>query len=436
MCLGVARQSEAQAPIPNSPAFGVGQRIQQQAVDALAYSERLTAAGNAAEASFQKEIAHRRSYQAKKKYAEVVASRTFGKTAQAAESLYQTALLEENVDKDNNTALQTLKQLHNNFASVSYEDKAAAFAALHRVANDVDEHSKTTFPDKICYAIMTLLVSLTGSKPYSYWIAIFLFSLIVKLALTPLSNKQYASMKEMQKLQPHIKEVQAKYKSDPQKMQAAVMQIYKDHGVNPVAGCGPLVIQIPIMIALYYTIRVFEFQFSKGDFLWIGSQVSHLYPAYLATDLSQMDVPLLILYALSMYVQQKMTVPADPQAAEQQRMMAIYTPFLSTYFFLQYKMPAAFVLYYLIFNLLSMGQQYYFMQKHKNDPPAALPVKTAGADIKPARWSLESIMGNGTNGVEKKAPAQIDAPAKTSSGAKPAARGTIAPRVHPKKKKR
>ena len=437
LCLGVARPSAAQSPIPNSPAFGVAQRIQKEATDALAYADQLQKAGNAAEAGFQRDIAHRRSYQAKKKYAEVVASRTFGHTSQAAEALYRTAWLEENVDKDNNTALQTLKQLHNNFATVNYEDKAAAFAALHRVANAVDTHSKNTYPDKICYAIMTFLVSLTGSKPYSYWIAIFLFSLIVKLALTPLSNKQYASMKEMQKLQPHIKEVQAKYKDNPKKMQEAVMQIYKEHGVNPVAGCGPLVIQIPIMIALYYTIRVFEFQFSKGDFLWIGSAVSHLYPAYLATDLSQMDVPLLLLYALSMYVQQKMTVPPDPQAAEQQRMMAIYTPFLSTYFFLQYKMPAAFVLYYLIFNVLSMAQQYYFMRKHKNDGPTAVAIGSGKSDIKPARWSMESIMGNGANGAGKPAaPAQIEPPAKTTTGAKPAARGTIAPKVHPKKKKR
>ena len=415
----------------NSPAFNVGQRLDKQAVDADAYAKRLTEAGNAAQAAFEHDIAHRRSIQARKKYAEVTASRTFGKTALGAEAEYRTAWLLENIDKDQNNALQTLKTLQNNHKDTAFPDKAIALADFHRVAQAVDLHSQTTYPDKICYTIMDFLVKLTGAQPYSYWLAILIFSLVVKLALTPLSNKQYASMKEMQKLQPHIKEVQAKHKGNPAKMQEEMAKIYKEHGVNPVAGCGPLLIQIPIMIALYYTIRVYEYQFSHGTFFWIGSKVSHLYPSFLATDLSQMDIPLLILYALSMYVQQKMTVPADPQAAEQQRMMAIYTPFLSTYFFLQYKLPAAFVLYYLIFNVLSMAQQYYYMNKRKGDTPIQ-PAVTGKA------LTIESLSSNGNNGtgVAKKSPPSSNGASAAASGAKPTARGTIAPKVHPKKKKR
>lgn len=420
--------SFAQAPLPNSPAYGVGRRLQKEAEDALAYSRLLQSTGNSSEAVFQRTIAERRAAQAIKKYQEVVSSRTFGHTAAAAEALYQTALLQEHVDRSLNSAVQSLKQLKNNYSGVDYPDKALAHADFTRVSTAIDIRGQHMFPDSICYAIMNFLVALTGGKAYSYWLAILIFSLVVKLALTPLSNKQYASMKEMQKLQPHIKEVQAKHKDNPQKMQEAVMQIYKEHNVNPVAGCGPMLIQIPIMIALYYTIRVYEFQFSKGTFLWIGSAVSHLYPSYLATDLSQMDIPLLLLYALSMYVQQRMTVPPDPQAAEQQRMMAIYTPFLSAYFFLQYKLPSAFVLYYLIFNVLSMAQQYYYMQKRKGDEAPA--VATTG---KANSWSADSLKSNGTG---KSLTSSDGSATKTTGGAKPAARGTIAPKVHPKKKKR
>ena len=435
--------AQAQVSTADSPAYGIAQRLQKESTDALDYSRILESEGNSTQARFERDIAHGRSFQAKREYAQVTSSRTFNHTAVAAEALFQTAWLQEHIDRQNYAAVQTLKQLRNNYGDVSYPDKQAALTAFHRVASAVDFHSKTTFPDVICYKIMDFFVALTGGKSYSYWIAILLFSAIVKLLMTPLSNKQYASMKEMQKLQPHIKEVQAKYKDNPQKTQEAVMQIYREHGVNPAGGCLPLLVQIPIMIGLYYTIRVYEFQFSKGTFLWIGSPLSHMFPQYLAVDLSQSDIPLLILYAISMYIQQRMTVPADPQQAEQQRMMAIYTPFLSTYFFLQYKLPAAFVLYYLIFNVLSMLQQKYYMKKRQGDD-----LVTSTPSGKAPTWTAESLRKNGTggkaalNGNQSSERGKIESvrsdggSPKSSNGLKPASRGAISPKVHPKKKRR
>ena len=169
--------------------------------------------------------------------------------------------------------------------------------------------------------------------------------------MTPLTNKQYATMKEQQKLQPLIKELQAKYK-DKEEQGRKMMELYKERGINPAASCLPMLLQLPIMYLLWYTISVYQYEFSYGSFLWIGSSFARQFPSIVAADLSQPDIPILLFYALSMYIQQRMMISPDPQQAEQQRMMAIMTPFMSTYFFIQYKLSSAFILYYLIFNIL------------------------------------------------------------------------------------
>ena len=130
---------------------------------------------------------------------------------------------------------------------------------------------------------------------------------------------------------------------------------------------------MPIMYLLYYMIRLYQYQFSHGTFLWIGSGLSHLFPSILGINLGQPDWPLLLLYAGSMYVTQRMTITPsmDPQQAETQKMMTIMTPFMTTYFFYQYHLPSAFVLYYLIFNILSTAQQKYYMRKRAGDAPSA-----------------------------------------------------------------
>ena len=102
----------------------------------------------------------------------------------------------------------------------------------------------------------------------NYGLAIILLTIVIKLVLFPLSQKQMKSMREMQELQPKLKYLQEKYKDDPQTMQMKVMELYKEHGVNPFSGCLPLLIQLPIFMAFYYALIRFKFT-ENASFIWI-----------------------------------------------------------------------------------------------------------------------------------------------------------------------
>ena len=432
---GLAVQAQAPMGPDTPPAYGVAQRLQAEAVAARA-------SGNA-------EIAHRRAYQSVIQLQAVVKSRAYGHTVYAREALREQAKIEESYLQDKNAAIQSLQTLHNTFP-----DDQAAPAEIKRVGEELDQFNQTITPRSTpfhilgatLYRIMDFLVALTGRQSWSYWLAILMVSVLVKLLLTPLSNKQYGSMKEMQKLQPYIKELQAKHKNDKELLGRKMMELYKEHGVNPAAGCAPLIVQLPIMYLLYYMIRLYQYQFSHGTFLWIGSGLAHLYPSVLGINLGQPDWPLLLLYAGSMYVTQRMTItPAmDPQQAETQKMMTIMTPFMTTYFFYQYHLPSAFVLYYLIFNVLSTAQQKYYLRPKSGDGDGgsrtlapALPTGPGGGQIKETPVSGG---GNGTGsrrlGSGRTTPV-AEASETHRNGTAPTARGVIAPpKVHPKKKRR
>ncbi|GIM28980.1 membrane protein insertase YidC [Clostridium polyendosporum] len=104
-------------------------------------------------------------------------------------------------------------------------------------------------------------------KGTSYVLAIFLLTLLVRLILLPLNIKQINSQAKMQEIQPQIKELQTKYKNDPQKSQAEMMKLYKENNVNPFSGCLPLIIQMPILFALYYVFMGINVE--GASFLWI-----------------------------------------------------------------------------------------------------------------------------------------------------------------------
>ena len=445
--------ANAQAPgDPNAPpAYAVAQRLQAEA--------------QAARVSGQAQIAHNRDYQAVLQLQQVVKSRAYGHTPYAREALRQQAKIEENFLHDKNAAIQSLQTLHNTFP-----DDQAVLPEIQRVGNELDKFNQTITPQStplhilgaVLYRVMDYLVALTGRQTWSYFLAILLVSVLVKLALTPLSNKQYASMKEMQKLQPYMAELQAKHKNDKELLGRKMMELYKEHSINPAAGCITMLPTIPIMYLLYYMIRLYQYQFSHGTFLWIGSSISHLFPNILGINLGQADWPLLILYAGSMYITQKMTIQPsmDPQQAETQKMMTIMTPFMTTYFFYQYHLPSAFVLYYLIFNILSTSQQKYYMRKRAGDAPSAgsggdggskrLPVLPNGSG-----GGLSKLLSNGNgngngNGSRRVGSGRTipiaeakeedrtgDNLSPLRNGSAPTARGVIAPnRVHPKKKRR
>ncbi|MCL6583975.1 MAG: membrane protein insertase YidC [bacterium] len=181
----------------------------------------------------------------------------------------------------------------------------------------------------------------------NYGVAIILLTLLIKIIFWPLTNKSFRSMKEMQELQPKLTELKEKYKNDPKKLNEELMNMYKAKGINPMGGCLPLLLQIPVFFALYEGLLV-SIELRGAPFiLWIK-------------DLSTMD-PLLItpiLMGLTMYIQQKMT-PMSGEAT-QVKMMTMM-PLIFTIFFLGF--PSGLVIYWLLNNLFTIGQHYLILKK-------------------------------------------------------------------------
>lgn len=238
---------------------------------------------------------------------------------------------------------------------------------------------------KATYKFLDALVAMTGRNPYySYALAIFIFTLLVKLLMTPLTKSQFTYMQKMNRLQPLMREIQERYADRKEEMNRRLMALYKEHGVNPL-GCGfNSMLQMAILIMLYGVIRDYSYQFEKGYFLWINPSLAKAFPNIVGPNLAYPDLPLLVLYAVSMYVSQKMTmIPStDPHQQQQQRMMAIMMPIM--FLFILRAFPSAFTLYWLIFNVLTTAQQLHLMRRSDFGAPAPAPETSAPA---PARRS-------------------------------------------------
>lgn len=181
----------------------------------------------------------------------------------------------------------------------------------------------------------------------NYGIAIILLTVIIKMVFWPLSQKSYKSMKDMQKLAPLMEQIKEKYKDDKERLNKEVMELYKRHKVNPIGGCLPMVLQIPVFFALYAVLGGAVELRHAPFILWI-------------TDLSVKDPYYVtpILMGATMFIQQKMT-PSTADPTQQKVMM--FMPLIFTFTFLSFS--SGLVLYWLVNNVLSIGQQYY-VNKH------------------------------------------------------------------------
>jgi YidC/Oxa1 family membrane protein insertase len=332
-------------------------------------------------------------------------------TPQGAEAAYKVALVNLDLAK---VFAKDRKQQHNYLY--------AAFESLKRMLNIYDkpreELEKTLSPEEARqvtaiakqaralktktaeelnqlnskdwkYQILDFFVNLTGRVPsFSYWFAIIVITVIVKIILTPLTHAQLKSMKEMQKVGPLIKEIQAKHKGDQKTIGEKTMALYKEHNINPFASCLPMLLQLPLTLGLYYMMRSYEFEFAKGTFLWIGSSFSHItsFPVpfslgqlswVTAKNLAEPDFVILVLYLVSMYFQTKISA-VDPSQADQQRMMSIVMPLM--FAFILAGFPSAFLLYWLVLNILQTVQQYYILRGGRTEAiatgPAVAPTPT------------------------------------------------------------
>lgn len=184
---------------------------------------------------------------------------------------------------------------------------------------------------------------------HNYGIAIILLTLIIKLLFYPLATKSYRSMNAMKKLAPKMEELKKLYAHDKTLMQQETMKMYQENKVNPLGGCLPILVQIPVFFALYKVLFLSIEMRHAPLFLWIH-------------DLSVMD-PYYVLPLLmggSMFVQSKLNpAPADPVQAK----VMMFLPVIFTFMFLSF--PAGLVLYWLVNNILSIAQQGYIMKNDK-----------------------------------------------------------------------
>jgi YidC/Oxa1 family membrane protein insertase len=197
----------------------------------------------------------------------------------------------------------------------------------------------------------------------NYGIAIILLTVFTKVLLWPLGSKSYKSMSEMKRLQPLMTEIREKHKSDKQKMNQELMALYKTYKVNPMGGCLPMVLQIPVFFALYRMLyQAIELRHAPF-FLWIndlsapdrlfnfGFSIPFMEPPY--------GIPVLtIIMGATMLLQQKMSPPpGDPTQAKMMMLM----PVVFTFIFINFS--SGLVLYWLVNNILSISQQYYVQKK-------------------------------------------------------------------------
>ena len=192
-------------------------------------------------------------------------------------------------------------------------------------------------------AILTVFYNISGYIGFAnYGVAIILMTIVIKILLYPLTVKQIKSMKAMQDLQPKMKEIQEKFKDKPEKLQQEMAALYKNSGVNPLAGCLPLLAQMPILMGIFFAIRDYKY-IGDPTFFWLSnlSVADHIYV-------------LPILSAVTTYIQQKQTMNDDnPQTKMMMYFMPIFIGYISINF------PSGLVLYWVVSNIAQIIQQWW-----------------------------------------------------------------------------
>ena len=192
---------------------------------------------------------------------------------------------------------------------------------------------------------LALLLTNTDKYVGNFGVSIIIVTILIKIALLPLTLKQDKSMKEMKKLQPEIDKIKEKYANDKQMLNIKTMELYKEHKVNPLGGCLPLLLQLPILFALFGVLRNGIIP-KDSSFLWL--KLSDKDPFYI----------LPVLNGAVSFLQQKLMGTSDnPQM---KNMMFVF-PILMIY--ISYRMPSGLQLYWLTSSILAVVQQYFIMKK-------------------------------------------------------------------------
>ena len=242
-----------------------------------------------------------------------------------------------------------------------------------------------SFHDSTYFKVFDMMVGILGRNPtFSYGLAILIFAVFTRSIMQPIYKKQYESMKGMAVIAPEMKKIQAKYKDN--KDPSAQMQMMKEikatqaaHGVNPMMGCGLAAIQMPIFFFVVYPmIQHYEprMELVNASFLWIHA-------------LARPDIPLLILYGISMFFSFRLssTPPADDMQKQQQMIMSFVMPVMFPFFLISY--PSAFTLYWMTYNVLSTIFQWKLMKQA--DPSKNMLRTLTGADLLAANPTADAV---------------------------------------------
>ena len=196
----------------------------------------------------------------------------------------------------------------------------------------------------------------------NYGIAIIIVTILMRIIVFPLTLKQEKSMKKMRELQPELEKIKEKYKDNPQEYQQKTAELYRESGVNPLGGCLPLLIQMPVFVALYWAFSGNAIP-ADAKFLWFTlKQPDRL---FMIGNFAFNLLPILNVGVT--YIQQKiMTSATSGQESSQQMQTMLYMmPLMMLFIF--YKMPSGVTLYYLVSGALSLVQQYFILKGRSDD---------------------------------------------------------------------
>lgn len=233
---------------------------------------------------------------------------------------------------------------------------------LSAVGSDLDRAVNFGWTDIIGKPLLHALRFFNGYVD-NYGFAILILTVLIKILFWPLTHKSYKSMKEMQKIQPLMAKLREKYKDNKEQMNRELMQLYKTYKVNPMGGCLPMLIQIPVFFSLFRVLSS-SIELRHAPFiLWINDLSApdrlFTFPFQIPFMAPPSGIPVLtLLMGASMFFQQKMSpAPGDPTQAK----IMMFLPLIFTFVFINF--PSGLVLYWLTNNILSIGQQYRILKK-------------------------------------------------------------------------
>lgn len=207
------------------------------------------------------------------------------------------------------------------------------------------------FIANIFISVLESLNELTGS----FGLSLVFFAALIKIALWPLTNMQYKSMKRMQEVKPEMDRIQAEHKGDPQAQNKALADLYMREKINPASSCLPLIVQMPILFSIWRAIIGSPELFSNAYFLWVRpGPIQIAYPQYFASSLADRDALLILLYGVTMVIQQQLT-PSGGQGNQKQ--IGLFMSIFFTGLMWWYSWPCALIIYWVVFNFLNILQQ-------------------------------------------------------------------------------